>query len=58
MMNVLVNLFAEVITVWDPHIHYFRIVVKIHQQPLQPPLQPLQQLQPKVIVFTGLKLTI
>ena len=61
MMNVLVNLLVEVITVWDPHIHYFRIVVKIHQQPLQPPQQPLQppqQLQPKVIVFTGLKLTI
>ena len=57
MMNVLVNLFAEVTTVWDPRIHYLRIVVKPHQQPLQPP-QPLQQLQPKVIVFTGLKLTI
>ena len=47
MMNVLVNLHVEVITVLDPHIHHLRIVVKIHQQLLQPP-QPLQQLHLRV----------
>ena len=50
MMNVLVNLHVEVITVLDPHIHHLRIVVKIHHQQQQQPL-PLQQPQLRVIIF-------
>ena len=54
MMNVLVILHAEVITVMDPLIHHLRIVVKIHQQLLQQP-QPLQPPQLRVIILCWVK---
>ena len=47
MMNVLVNLLVEVITVMDPHIHHLRIVVQLQPPPDQQLLQPLQLLQPQ-----------
>ena len=47
IMNVQGILLVEMITVWDPYFPHLRIVVKIHQQLLQPP-QPLQQLQLRV----------
>ena len=43
IMNVQGILLVEMITVWVPYFPHLRIVVKIHQQLLQPP-QPLQQL--------------
>ena len=47
IMNVQGILLVEMITVWDPYFPHLRIVVKIHQQLLQPP-QPLQQLHLRV----------
>ena len=57
IMNVQGILHVEMTTVWDPYFPHLRIVVKIHPQLLQPPLQPPQP-QLTVMVFSGLKFTI